>query len=46
MIPFALGVLVTVVLLVGFGFLSTASNGWFFKYRKPHDSLPSTDKNN
>jgi hypothetical protein len=46
MIPFTLGVLVTVILLVGFGFLSTASNGWFFKYRKPHDTLPSTDKNN
>ena len=46
MITLALGVLITVVLLVGFGFLSTASTGWFFKYRKPHDPLPSTDKNN
>jgi hypothetical protein len=46
MIMFAVGVLITVILLVGFGFLSTASNGWFFKYRKPHDPLPSTDKNN
>ena len=46
MITFALGVLVTVVVLVGFGFLSTASNGWFFKYRKPDETLPSTDKNN
>jgi hypothetical protein len=46
MITFAVGVLVTVIVLVGFGFLSTASNGWFFKYRKPHDTLPSTDKNN
>jgi len=45
MIPFALGVLITVILLVGFGFVSTASNGWFFKDRKPHDPLPS-DKNN
>jgi len=46
MITFAMGVLITVILLVGFGFLSTASAGWFFKYRKPHDTLPSTDKNN
>jgi hypothetical protein len=46
MITFAIGVLVTVIVLVGFGFLSTASNGWFFKYRKPEDTLPSTDKNN
>jgi hypothetical protein len=45
MITFAMGVLITVILLVGFGFLSTASSGWFFKYRKPHDTLPS-DKNN
>jgi hypothetical protein len=45
MITLALGVVVTVVLLVGFGFLSTASTGWFFKYRKPHVPLPS-DKNN
>ena len=46
MITLALGVLITVILLVGFGFLSTASTGWFFKYRKPDDPLPSTDKNN
>jgi hypothetical protein len=46
MITFAVGVLVTVIVLVGFGFLSTASNGWFFKYRKPDDTLPSTDKHN
>jgi hypothetical protein len=46
MITFAMGVLTTVILLVGFGFLSTASNGWFFKYRKPHETLPSSDKNN
>ncbi|MCU1252433.1 MAG: hypothetical protein JWQ49_5462 [Edaphobacter sp.] len=46
MIMFAVGVLITVILLVGFGFLSTASNGWFFKHRKPHDTLTSTDKNN
>jgi hypothetical protein len=49
MITFAVGVLVTVVVLVGFGFLSTASTAsaaWFFKYRKPHDTLRSIDKNN
>ena len=46
MITLAFGVLITVILLVGFGFLSTASTGWFFKYRKPDDPLPSTDKNN
>jgi hypothetical protein len=46
MIRFAMEVLITVVLLVGFGFLSTASAGWFFKYRKPHDPLPAPDKNN
>ena len=46
MTTFAVGVLITVVLLVGFGFLATASTGWFFKYRKPHDTVPSPDKNN
>jgi hypothetical protein len=46
MITFAVGVLITVIVLAGFGFLATASNGWFFKYRKPDDALPSTDKNN
>jgi hypothetical protein len=46
MITFAVGVLITIIVLVGFGFVSTASNGWFFKYRKPHDTLTSTDKNN
>jgi hypothetical protein len=45
MITLAMGVLITVIVLVGFGFLSTASNAWFFKYRKPHDTLPSIDKN-
>jgi hypothetical protein len=45
MVTFAVGVLITVIVLAGFGFVSTASNGWFFKYRKPHDPLPS-DKNN
>ncbi|MBB5319434.1 hypothetical protein HDF09_004142 [Edaphobacter lichenicola] len=46
MITFAVGVLFTVIVLVGFSFLSTASVAWFFKYRKPHDTLPSIDKNN
>jgi hypothetical protein len=45
MTTFAVGVLITVILLVGFGFLSTASSGWFFKYRKPHETSPSPDKN-
>jgi hypothetical protein len=30
----AVGILITVVLLVGFGFLATASAGWFFKSDK------------
>jgi hypothetical protein len=42
----AVGVLITVVLLVGFGFLATASAGWFFKYREPNDTLHSPDKKN
>ena len=46
MIMFAIGILITVIVLAGFGFLATASNGWFFKYRKPHETLTSTDKNN
>ena len=46
MITFAVEVLIAVILLVGFGFLSTASAGWFFRYRKAHDTLPSPDKNN
>jgi hypothetical protein len=46
MITYAVGILITVILLVGFGFLSTASAGWFFKYRKPDDTLSSADKNN
>ncbi len=44
MITLFAGVLITVVLLVVFGFLATASNGWFFKDRKPHDTLASADK--
>ena len=46
MITFALGILITVILLIGFGFLSTASIGWFFNYRKPHHISPSPGKNN
>jgi hypothetical protein len=42
----AVGVLITVVLLVGFGFLATASAGWFFKHREPHKTLPPSDKKN
>ena len=40
MITVTVGVLITVVLLVGFGFLSTASAGWFFKSREPHRPRP------
>jgi hypothetical protein len=46
MTTFVVGILITVIVLFGFGFLSTASLGWFFKYRKPHDTVPSPDKNN
>lgn len=46
MITFAMGVGITVLVLAGFGFVSTASNGWFFKSRRPHDNLASSDKNN
>jgi hypothetical protein len=45
MISLTVGVVITVVVLVVFGFLSTASAGWFFKNRKPHETLASTDKN-
>jgi hypothetical protein len=45
MTTFAVGVVITVVVLAGFGFVSTVSAGWFFKYRKPHGGLPTTDKN-
>jgi len=45
MITFAVGILIAVILLVGFGFISTASTGWFFKYRKPQDTFPSPDEN-
>lgn len=46
MVTFAVGILITVIILFGFGFLSTASLGWFFKYRRPDDTLPPPDKNN
>lgn len=46
MITFAVGILITVIILFGFGFLSTASLGWFFKHQGPHDPLPPPDKNN
>ena len=45
MVTIAVGVLSAVILLVGFGFISTASAGWFFKYQEPQDTLPSPDKN-
>jgi hypothetical protein len=46
MITFAVGIVITVIVLFGFGFLSTASIGWFFNYPKPHDTFPSPDKKN
>jgi hypothetical protein len=46
MLTIAVGILIAVILLFGFGFFSTASAGWFFKYRKPQDPFPSPDKNN
>jgi hypothetical protein len=46
MTTFVVGILITVIVLFGFGFLSTASLGWFFKSQKPHDTLPSPDKHN
>lgn len=46
MITLTVGILIAVVILFGFGFIATASTGWFFKYRKPQDTLPSPDKNN
>jgi hypothetical protein len=45
MLTIGLGIVIAVVVLFGFGFISTASTGWFFKYRKPHDTLASPDKN-
>ena len=46
MLTIAVGIVIAVVILFGFGFIATASGGWFFNYRKPHDSLPSSDKSN
>ena len=46
MLTFAVGIVIAVVVLLGFGFIATASAGWFFKYRKPHETSPSPDKNN
>jgi len=46
MLTIAVGILIAVFLLFAFGFLWTASTGWFFQYRKPQDTLPSPDKNN
>jgi hypothetical protein len=34
MTTFAVGVLITVILLVGFGFLATVSTGWFFNSKE------------
>jgi hypothetical protein len=44
MITFTVGVLVTVIVLFGFGFLSTGSTEWFFKYQKLHDTPPYMGK--
>jgi hypothetical protein len=44
MATFAMEVLVTFLLLIGFGFLATASAVWFFQYRKPQNTLPTSNK--
>lgn len=33
MLTFTVGILITVIILFGFGFIATASVGWFFKHR-------------
>ena len=45
MLTIAVGILIAVFLLFAFGFLWTASTGWFFQYRKPQDTFPTSDKN-
>lgn len=35
MLTFAIGIVIAVVVLFGFGFIATASAGWFFNGRKP-----------
>ena len=40
MLTITVGIVIAVVILFGFGFIATASLGWFFKYPKPHDTLP------
>lgn len=37
MLTFTVGIVIAVVVLFGFGFIATASAGWFFKDRKPQD---------
>lgn len=37
MLTLTVGIVIAVVLLFGFGFIATASSGWFFKDRKPPD---------
>lgn len=45
MLTITVGYVIAVVLLLGFGFISTASNRWFFHYRNPQDTFPSPGKN-
>jgi hypothetical protein len=45
MLTIALGILIAVILLIGFGFISTASAGWFFTIPKNARYLPPPDKN-
>jgi hypothetical protein len=45
MLTFAVGIVIAVVVLLGFGFIATASAGWFFNYQKPQDTFPASDKN-
>jgi len=37
MLTFVVGIVIAVVILFGFGFIATASAGWFFKGRNSQD---------
>jgi hypothetical protein len=44
MLTIAMGILIAVVLLFGFGFIATASVVWFFTIPKNARCLPPPDK--
>ena len=44
MTTLAVGIAGALIVLFGFGFLSTASLGWFFHSREPHDRQSSLDR--